>query len=374
MRGLGHSVTHFVRRAPREAYRDRASYVRGVKGDVLLRNAVALDVSGIQLAFRRAIWKADVVHIFDISVAWGALFSLLVASLKPTVFRIPDFSGVTGGCLFPKGCRRFEAGCGECPQIGRWPLQLPIDLTRQHFALHEQIAQTPNTVAITPSQYMAKSARSGAWARGAIEVIPNAVDVDVFHPSRRTAGRARLGLEESARCLLFVAVNVLDARKGFRELMPVFRRLAAQNPRLRLAIVGNLPTLPKEYQDLRERLHLVGSVNDDSELAELYAAADLYVVPSLADTFNITLIEAMSCGTPVVAYPTGGMTEVFVHGESGWFTEAQNPTALEAALREALSRLGDSERRELCRLRAVEHYSLNVMCERHVDVYTKLLS
>ncbi|MGM0558427.1 MAG: glycosyltransferase [Myxococcota bacterium] len=372
LREREHRVTHFVREPPREAYADGVRRLPRVKGDVIMRNLLALDPSGAAILAQPELWHADLVHFHDFSVAWGALAAFFVARKRPVVFTLHDYSGLTGGCLSPLGCELYQSGCGDCPQVGQWPLSAPVDMTSLHFSLHRRIAGASHVVAATPSQDLAHAAREGAWRGGDVRVIPNAVDVDTFHPSRYARGRERLGLSDNERCLLFVAVDVLNERKGLADLVSAFRRLRRDHPYLRLAVVGELEAWPERWSDLRDAVIVLGSVDDDRRLAEIYAAADGYVVPSHADTFNLTIIEAMSCGTPVVAYPTGGMREVFEHGRGGWFASEADDRALETMLREVLPRLEGDVVRRTARDFAVENYAPSIMVARYLELYEEL--
>ena len=375
LRARDHQVTHIVRRKARTAYRSQSLHLPGLKGDVLLRNLVALDPSGVQLLLHPVVWRADLVHFHDFAVAYGALAALWFSFFKPVVLHFHDFSGVTGGCLYPRGCGRFVNGCGQCPQIGKGQLLLPVDLTASHFRLHQRIAASPRTVAVTPSEYMKQHALLGAWQGRAsdIHVISNAVRTDLFTPERRTEARRRLGLSEENAALLFVALDVLDPRKGFDDLLRSYLRLAPSRQGLCLLIAGHLPAFPEELTPFRNRVKVCGFIDKDVRLAEIYAAADLYVVPSHADTFNITILEAMSCGTPTLAYRSGGIAEVIQDGCGGWLIEEISQQALTDAMSEKLEKLASPGLREHARQYVLDHFSIEQLISRHIKLYERVL-
>jgi glycosyltransferase involved in cell wall biosynthesis len=369
----GYQITHFVRRKPRGEYKYRSKLIQGIKGDVLLRNIAAIDISGIRLLAQRELWRADLVHFHDHVVAYGALAGLLVSRKVPVVLTLHDFSGCTGGCLYPSKCRRFETGCGGCPLVGQWPLQLPVDLTRNHFRLNQRLAERDFCMAVTPSYYLADFARRGAWRNGRLEVIRNAVDTDLFRPEYRARGRELLRLPANAIALLFVATDVLDPRKGFRDLEWAYVRLASLYKKLFLVMVGRLRSLPRALRPFADRIRSCGLVINTRELASIYAAADLHVMPSYDETFALTPIEALSCGTLTVAYPSGAIPELCRSGKFIILTDRRSPDSLEAVLSREIEVLENGDTRCQVREQALG-FGLDQFIEAHNVLYRRILA
>jgi glycosyltransferase involved in cell wall biosynthesis len=199
------------------------------------------------------------------------------------------------------------------------------------------------------------------------------VRTDFFTPERRTEARSRLGLSDEDTALLFVTLDVLDPRKGFDDLLKSYVQLAPSRPGLNLLLVGRLAALPDELTQLRDRVRMCGFIDEDHRLAEIYAAADIYVVPSHADTFNITILEAMSCGTPTLAYSSGGISEVIKDGCGGWLVEEGSPQALTTALSQRLVNLASPGLRETARNYVLDNFSIDKLVSRHVKVYERAL-
>ncbi len=364
LRGRGHEVSHFVKRRPRLDYAAEAVYVAGHLGDVVFRNLFGLESAGVRLLFERQLQQADIVQFNDVSVAYGAMTSLCVARRQPTVIRLADFSAATGGCLYPGDCERYQVGCGACPQVGRWPLSLPLDQTRFHFKMHHHMATRPNVVGVTPSHFVAERALTGAWREADLRVIPNAVDTHVFCPSKREAGRRRLQLGAQDFALLFVAVEVGSARKGFEDAWRAFEQLRATHPSMHLVVVGDPAGLPQIHG--HDHVHWLGAINHDERLAEIYAAGDCLVSPTTQDNFPLTVLEVLACGTPAVVYPTGGLPE-FVGGIPGG---SITTTATPESLREHVQAL--IARPEATRQQTVAHVRGHYDVERLLDAYEGL--
>ena len=195
-----------------------------------------------------------------------------------------------------------------------------------------------------------------------IHVVPNAVDLDTIDRAQAAAVaparalRARLGLGEGERLLL--SVGRLEENKGFHVLASALAELGAggragggdrAGGRLspwRWVLVGDGPFRPRiasaiEAAGLAAQVQLAGRVSE-AELAAWYAAADLFVHPTLYEGSSLVTLEAMACGKPVVATRAGGLPDKVRPGETGWLVEPGAPAALADALAEALHQSNDT--------------------------------
>lgn len=372
--GAGHRVLRVVRRVPRSGGRPRPWLLPGPPGDVLLRNAVGIDPSGAALVAFAAVRRPQIVHLHDAVVAFGQRAAAQLARRSPVVVTLHDFSAFTGGCLFAGDCLRYAAGCGGCPQVGHWPLSLPVDRTAQTWLANHAFAKRTNVAFVSPSQFMADLARRGAVGGARIEVIANPVDTSTFVAEGRTRARAALGLTERDRVVLFVAFDASDPRKGFADLAVAFDDLARHVPSARLMVVGRSASVVDPLRKHVDRLILRGPLSDPAELASIYLAADVLAVPSHRDNAPCTIAEALACGTPVVAYRTGGIAEMFVDGQHGTLCDANTPAALSAALRAELLVAEHGARRRAAREHAVERFSLRTFVAAHEALYRDLVS
>lgn len=235
---------------------------------------------------------------------------------------------------------------------------------------------------------------------GHCATLPNGVDPHLFHPQPRQAGPSG-----PAR-LLFV--GRISPEKGLHTLIEAFARIAAYDPGLTLELVGPQGSAPYEYmvglsndpnvtslarfyhglrrtspymqelqnaipQSLRERVIFTGALPYEA-LPEHYRAAEILVNPSLSEAFGMSLVEAMSCGLPVVAAHTGGMREIISEGQTGTFFRPGDAAGLANALFQLLNdpqqgrRMGEAGRR-----RALECYSWDRVAAELMQVYQRLV-
>ena len=233
---------------------------------------------------------------------------------------------------------------------------------------------------ICPSNWMADCVRRSALMRDwPISVIPNPIDLRVWSPLDKGLARALLQLPTDRPLVLFGALRgTADPRKGAALLLEALQVLRAQVrgsrlEQLELVVFGQ--SRPSETPRLGFPIHFSGRLNDDVSLRLLYAAADLFVIPSLQDNLPNTGLEAHACGTPVVAFRTGGLVDIVEDGVTGALAEPFAPASLAAAMRRVLEEpqrcreMGAAARRRAEKLWNPERISML-----HAEVYRQALA
>jgi D-inositol-3-phosphate glycosyltransferase len=193
-----------------------------------------------------------------------------------------------------------------------------------------------------------------------IVVIPLGVDPTMFRPIPRDQARRAVGLDVPGMCQLILFVGRLDPLKGLDTLLRAVCKLTDAQPKLVkglcMAVIGGdadengmgldseLECLDKLKNEvgLRELVVFLGSRAQDT-LAYYYSAAEVCVVPSHYESFGLVALEAMACGTPVIASRVGGLQHTVEDGVTGFLVPAGDPDALADKLRLVLM---DSELRE----------------------------
>jgi glycosyltransferase involved in cell wall biosynthesis len=195
---------------------------------------------------------------------------------------------------------------------------------------------------ISVSEALADKLVAKGISRSKIKVIYNGLDHGLFRPLSAQDCRSKLKLGESRQRLLYI--GNLKREKGCVELMESFLRLSVGRPDLDLVYIG----AGKEESTISElataagvdsRVHLRGVV-DHQQLPEWINACDLVVLPSYSEGVPNVLLEAMACGTPVVATSVGGIPEV-VPEHAGILIAPQDVDGLTAALSTALDKRWD---------------------------------
>src|SRR5262249_45190426 len=156
--------------------------------------------------------------------------------------------------------------------------------------------------------------------------------------------------------------------KGFVELAAALEGITGIDNLALVSVGGGVPPIQGR------KLINIGKVSDDRILSLAYSAADLFVIPSLQESFGQTVIESLACGTPVVGFASGGITDTVRPGITG----ALAPTGDVPALRDAIAKLlGDpAERARMgveCRRVATEEYGFDTQSRQYLDLYQSLL-
>jgi len=280
-------------------------------------------------------WVADFVQVSEFIRAFGGRV--------PLVFTLHDMNLFTGGCHYALDCLKFKTRCDRCPQLGS---RRKRDLAYKGFERKRRSLKQWNRDSIRivcPSQWLAKLASDSALLRDMrIDVIANCSNLHVFYRRDRIMARQILEIPQKAKVILFVSEATSNKRKGLDLLLSALRELECSE-NLVLLTVGSgvperIPTLP--------HIHL-GSIFPENLMANIYSAADLFVAPYIQDNLPNTIIESMACKTPVVAYSSGGVSEIIDDEVNGILVSKIDSGSLKNALDRLLS-----DEREVARLAA----------------------
>jgi glycosyltransferase involved in cell wall biosynthesis len=373
LRTAGHRVLRVYRKG--EPAGDRETVLLpALRGEQGLRQTLGIDLSSAPLLLLLARHGVEMVHFHDHHMAFGLRTAQAISERLPTCFTFHDYTGFTGGCLYPGACSRYDRGCGSCPETGRGAQPARLDRSAATWDANRRFGATAGVVGISPSSHFAELAARGAWFGREIEVIPNGVDTATFSPSVRAASRVAEGVGASERVLLFVAAQLGDPRKGLVDLCKALAPRFAQDPTLTLWLVGGEDQLPPDLALLGGRAKRFGRIGSKARLAELYAAADLFLLPSHEDNLPCTAVEALSCGTPVIGRPVGGIAEIFEHGRSGVLARDRTVEALGWAIDQGLTQLTGQDVRRAARRFAEQRFSMETFVARHEAAYYRTVT
>ncbi len=312
----------------------------------------------------------DVVHIHNIHgyfLNYQILFDYLSKAGIPVVWTVHDCWLYTGHCYYYSfaGCDRWQTGCHHCPQKKEFPTSLFYDRSRRNFE-DKKAAFTSmplDGMTIVPvSEWIRNEMRRSFLSAYPFRVIHNGINTDIFNIYDDRQVRTAFGLGD--RHILLGVASIWSREKGLDD----FIRMAGMlNEDEVIVLVGIKPEDRKRLPD-----NVVGIARTENirQLAELYAAADVFVNPTWQDNYPTVNMEAIACGTPVVTYRTGGSVEVITPA-TGMIVEQGNLNELLKSIREIESK-GKASYQEACRKYALLNFKKEDRYMEYLRLYEEL--
>lgn len=313
--------------------------------------------------------RIDVVHLHnthDYLISCKGIKLLL--KFAPVVWTLHDMWSMTGNCTYSAKCTKWKEGCKKCKKPSTSSTS-GKDLPERLYSQKKALFQENHLYRVCPSKWLYNMIEESGIGERNLLWIPNGVDLEAFRKIDKKTARKKHYLSENKKYLLFIAASVNNKKKGMTYLLDAVKMLSDMKD-LEILIIGNTK---HKISGNGIPVHSLGYISDQKVLNEIYAAADLFILPSIEDNFPCTTLEAMASGTPVIAFKVGGIAEQ-LDEESGFLVEEILSRQLAKKIRMALS---DQERlkdiSEKAYRRCINLYSSNGMNDRYKILYKKTL-
>jgi glycosyltransferase involved in cell wall biosynthesis len=248
------------------------------------------------------------------------------------------------------------------------------DLNRSAWVRKKKAWKQP-MILIGPSRWIADCARESILFRGwPVHCIPNPLDLERWRPFPKDNARSLLCLPKDKRIVLFGAIGgEKDPRKGADLLRHALNELKNMGMDFHLVVFGQ--SMPKDLVPFAYPVTYLGRLQDDFSMIAAYNSADVMVVPSRQEAFGQTASEAHACGVPVVAFKTGGLTDIVRHQVSGYLAEPHDVLSLAEGIGWVLH---DDERLHslgvAARALAERKFSASVVAEAYAELYAQAIT
>ena len=309
----------------------------------------------------------DVVHLHWIEKGMLSIEDL--AKIKaPIVWSLHDMWSFTGGCHYDEDCGAYTSHCGTCKVLRS---QDENDLSRRVYSRKAAIYSSIKSMTIVGlSRWLAGCAsQSSLFKNRDIVNLPNPIDVRTFSPVDRRAARDHFTLPHESNIVLYGAMDATtDPRKGYAELMESLSHIQSMD--VELAVFGSDGRMNHEMRPVKT--HFIGNLSSDEELQILYSAADLMVVPSKQENLSNIIMESLSCGTPVVAFDTGGNCDLVDHKCNGYLAKSFDARDLAAGIDWILGFNDPAALSEEARNKVLDKFEAGHVAEQYLDLYRKL--
>lgn len=342
--------------------------------DRAVRFAFSTANTGTDISRRPLIRHADILHLHWVNSGFLSLKNLkeLAALNIPIVWTLHDMWAFTGGCHYSGICDHFTHQCGNC-----YFLKRPSDKDLSHrgwLEKQELYKFTEKITFIACSEWLAGIARQSSLLRDfRIEAIPNPIDTTQYTAKNKAEIRNKLGIAKHTSVILFGAANINDRRKGVSYFIEALNRMKQNNSDADICVVlfGKNKTLDSDSLPFPTiSLPVIGFAED---LVEIYSAADVFVLPSLEDNLPNTVMEALSCAVPVVAFNQGGLSEMIEHKVNGYLAAYKSAEDIAEGIEWVLEANKNGSLSLNARNKVTDNFNEELVASRYMDVYQSIL-
>ena len=324
--------------------------------DYLMSNDISFGIEKEIVGHEWIKW-ADVIHVHNVHGNYFRLENIAkISAVKPVVWTLHDLWAVTGRCAYPFECTGYQNGCGVCPNLNRYQRMIS-DNSKYLLAEKNRIYTKSKMSLVVPSTWMKEMVTKSVLKNKKIDVVPNGVNTKVFVNLKNKAElRRELNLPEDKKIILFFTYGWKNVEKGWKFVEE------CTNKFLEVEFVGvGAPISSKD-----KNVTYVKPIYNQNLLAKYYNAADMLLFPSLSESFGLVPVEAMVCGTPVVAFSVGVISDLIVHKKNGYIAKYADTSDLINGVSYLLN--------EDINFNTSFDYSVSSMAKKYIKIYENNIS
>ncbi|MGE5498035.1 MAG: glycosyltransferase, partial [Syntrophothermus sp.] len=313
--------------------------------------------------------KADVLHLHNIHGGYFNPFSLsLLAMIKPVVWTLHDMHSITGHCAHSLDCDKWQNKCGECPGLGIYP-SIPVDRTARLLKEKKDIYSNSFFNVVTPSYWLKSKLEKSILSDHYAEVIHNGIDTNLFRPINKKEVRKKFKIPENINIVGCVAHGGIENEwKGGDYISEILKSIVLKYPDTVFLNIG------ASGQSSDPHIINIPFVEDEAMLSEIYSLLDVFLFTSIAENCPLVILEALSCGVPIVTFNTGGIPELVRNGLDGYVAGYKNIAeaikCLEVILTEKNKRIAFGSNARESALKQFDH---RIIAGKYEKIYQKTI-
>lgn len=315
--------------------------------------------------------RPDIIHIHNIHgyfLNYRILFEYLSRCDIPVIWTVHDCWLYTGHCYYYSytGCDKWQTGCRHCSQKKEFPSSPLLDRSQLNYT-DKKAAFTSmprNRLTIVPvSEWIHGEMQKSFFQGYNFRVIHNGINTEVFKLFDTDSIKSKYHL--NGKHVLLGVASIWSEEKGLYDFIKLAKLLKEDEI---IILVG---IKPKESRLLPPNIIGIARTENIRQLAELYSAADVFINPTWQDNYPTVNLEAISCGTPVVTYRTGGSIEA-VTENTGFIVEQGDIEGIISAVR-LIEQRGKNNYSTSCREYALKHFKKEDRYADYISLYETLL-
>lgn len=326
--------------------------------------------TGMNISRNSMIKKADIIVLHWICANYISPRNLkqLIRTKIPIVIVCHDSWYFTGGCHVRLGCERFTEKCGKCPELNS---DIMKDWSYKMLRMKKRALKGSQITVVSPSKWMDSNVSRSALLRDYKHyVIPNPIDIQLF--SMKDDERID---PEGKIILAFGAVNAVSTSyKGYSKLMEALDILEKEyigDIQVQALVFGAKEG--EERLNKKIKIKYLGYLSEN-QMIKLFHNVDIYVMPSLDDNLPGTVMESLACGTPVVAFETGGIPDMICHKKNGYLAEYNNSEDLAKGIFWVMTNNKNNALGKFGREHIVNCFSENVVANQYAELFDRLIN
>lgn len=325
--------------------------------------------STVELVKQIESFGPDVIHLHNLHGYYlnvEILFDFLKNYNKPVVWTLHDCWAFTGHCCYFERvkCDKWKTQCGNCPLKFLYPESIGLDNSRLNFDRKRKAFQGVNNLTIVTVSYWLKEQVKQSFLNDyGIETIYNGVDLNIFKPLNQNVCKEKLGYS-GFKIILGVANEWSDG-KGLHSFIEISKNISSD---FKIVLVGLKESQKKRLPD---NIIAVDKTNTIEELVEYYSAADVFITPSIAETFGMVVAESLACGTPCIVNNTSALPEL-ISNDVGKVINFKNIADVINAIKD-ISKENKINYMNACVSKANRLFSIESHLANYYNIYNKLI-
>jgi len=319
--------------------------------------------------------NADIIHLHWINHSFlnPKHLAQLAKLNKPIVWTFHDSNAFTGGCHVRYSCTHYQQQCGNCPLLKN---ESANDQSHKIWLQKDEAYRKLNINIVAPSTWMEASIKlSSLMGARPIHQIPNTLETNIFKPINKRQAKEQLGLNPDKFIFLTGFMpSRKDLHKGTQYLLDSLellkQRLGDKVDSIELVVFGNRNT--NDVPEFPFKTIFLGTINNDDKLATCYAAADAFLIPSLEDNLPYTVMESLACGTPVIAFTTGGIPNMVQHEYNGYLAQYRSVESFTDGMEWVINHPDKETLQSQARSTVMDSFAEKIIADRHIELYNTL--
>lgn len=312
----------------------------------------------------------DIIHLHNIHgyyLNYAILFQYLRSRNIPVIWTMHDCWPFTGHCAYfdRVGCCKWKIMCEDCPQLSSYPRSWGRDNSKNNYSLKKSSFLLNDRMIIVPVSYWLDSLLDRSFFKDIPRrVIHNGIDTKSFRPNSDSSFIRKYNLQEKS--IVLGVASPWSERKGLNDFLQLRAILPVHQ--YAIVLVGLSQT---QIKDLPQGVVGIQRTSSVEDLANIYSSASVFVNTTYEENYPTVNLEAISCGTPVITYNTGGSPES-ITSHTGLVVKQGDINALANAI-EYISQKGKSFYSSKCRSYAESNFDQKRCFEQYIDLYNALL-